>query len=387
MISALSSNEAYVTQQVPVAVDTAGRQTADSKESCAFPGNETPSVQKGEITGNGVRDLASFYNRTLQHIDSLRNPGGLPLLERDIMPRVAPEEKAATPAAGADEKALEAGDAPSEEGRIGIDASALLSGKKEARPGMLKRVFESADDSLRRVKSANYEREVGSYKLKVDYMDYRVRVKPKVKPEFEDGKLGGKASLGLETKVDLLRTELSRTEQRGDWTVSQGVRGGFRAHEVDTLSGERQAKDGETSWTTERERTLSADVLAFRRWDKDLGSGRHLRLDAAAGATHDFAENNTALTATFRQELSGKDAKAWGMSYDWSVEAKEQVGYATASGEFGASYEVYAGVSKKFPIRMFGHTVNASLKAGPQIEGDQDEAFKFKPVVKLGVKF
>lgn len=81
------------------------------------------------------------------------------------------------------------------------------------------------EDIFDQIKNANYETQVGDYKLKVDYVTPRIGIRPRVNPKIEDGKLDFKWSGNVRAQLDLLNMEMSRTQQNGAWTETQGIRG------------------------------------------------------------------------------------------------------------------------------------------------------------------
>ncbi|MFP4499329.1 MAG: hypothetical protein ACLFQV_14060 [Vulcanimicrobiota bacterium] len=242
------------------------------------------------------------------------------------------------------------------------------------------------NDMFDRVTDAGVDKEIGDYRLKVDYLDPDLKVKPRVKPKLKDGKpeLGWKAE--AKAKVKLMRTELSRTDTSGGWKTTQGLRGGLEGEWRFGYEGKMGVEDNKQELETIDKQKWRLNVDGFKRWEKDLGN-MYLTVDAVGGVGHEFVGNTTDVHLGFRQKLDGDSIQIFGSDFGWKAEAKQQFSYKIQDGDFDASYELFAGLTKKVPMRVFRHEFDLNLEAGPKIKGDLDEPIEFKPVAKVKVDF
>ncbi|MDQ7826480.1 MAG: hypothetical protein RDV48_27000 [Candidatus Eremiobacteraeota bacterium] len=304
---------------------------------------------------------------------------GRPVLEHlETVTAPAPQEKREHRGASQEEKI--GGESLEEidfENATGLEFSHTRGGpSKDSREGSL----------FSMVKNADYESQVGDYRLKVGYVDYKFSLRPRVNPKLEDGELGVKARLYGQAKFDILKTELAKTEQVGEWTRTHGLRGGLQA--TYKLGYQGEYNTGSTN-SNEVINDLDATVnlAAFGRWERSLSGSRHLTLDATAGVGHDIMENHTVPYVAFRQELTGKDGELAGIKYNWTAEAKEKIAYHIQERELDAEYEVFAGVEKTFPMKIFGHRMDTTVRVGPGVKGDIENPVAFHPRADVKVKF
>lgn len=244
-----------------------------------------------------------------------------------------------------------------------------------------------ADDAFKAVIDSNYETQIGDYNLRVDYADFDIDLKPRLKPRLNDGKLGLEGKLYLKGEMDLLRTELSKTEQQGDWTVTQGLRGSIDTELKVGYEGEWTDGDDEVDYESFNEPKVHLNMSGFKRWDRDLEDGKRLRLDLVGGVGQNVLDGDTKLHLQARQELAGGDLTIYGHKFTWVTEAKEGLEYHVQDDNFNAKYELFGGLIKKIPMKVFGQKFETEIKAGPRIKGDIDEPIEFSPVFKVKVRF
>ena len=197
--------------------------------------------------------------------------------------------------------------------------------------------------------------------------------------------MGGK--LYLQGELDLMRTELRKTEQQGDWLVSQGLRGSIESEGRIGFEGKYSPDGNDLNYEPYDKLDVKLNVAGFKRWDKDLEGNKHLRLDVVGGVNQNMIEGNTVPYLSARQEISGTDLELIGQKFTWSMEAKEGVSYDIKQGDMKANYELFAGLTKKIPMKVFGHDLNTEVKFGPKIKGDIDKPFDVSPVFKVKVRF
>ena len=243
--------------------------------------------------------------------------------------------------------------------------------------------YKKAGGVFEEIKDGKIEGEMGDYNLKVRLFKAKLRAKPKVKPKLNDGNLEMKWKAELKPKVELLRTELSKTEKQGDWTVTQGVKGSIKGEWKIGYEGEIDSTNSTTDVINEQKWQAGADT--FKVWERDFSGGDSLRLSAVAGIGHEFVGNDTTAHVRFEQKYTGQDFEFMGHDFGWYAKAKEGASYNIQDDEFKANYELSAAVTKEIPMKAFGRDVDLKFELGPKIKGDIDEPVDFGAITKVKI--
>ncbi len=238
-----------------------------------------------------------------------------------------------------------------------------------------KKWYRSPVDFFINSNTLDIDGQAGDYSWKMEAGETKFRVKPKVK--------WGKAQVSAQTKVDLFKGEFSKTEQQGKWTTTQGLNGLVR------FEGEYGYKTED--WGKENEEVskhnLTAHLGVFKSWSRTVCDNTTLTLSTGAGATHNFTTGQMGLYSQSHQRIAGEDLDIFGQRVDWSAEASQRVTYDVDSGNIGANYEVFAGLEKTFPFKVFKYDGEMTLKAGGKISGNRDEPIHFSPATRVKVDF
>ncbi|MCE1246564.1 MAG: hypothetical protein LWY06_07970 [Firmicutes bacterium] len=248
--------------------------------------------------------------------------------------------------------------------------------------GNEKDFFHDAKDVFERIDHANFSKQIGDYKMNVDYINARVRVRPKLNPKYDDGKFDASWKLEARPKLELLNTELVKTQQDGKWFEAQGLRG--------RTTGE-WALGYEGSSTKEAKGIDNLEVRTtvegFKSWYRDIGENMHLNIDAVAGGSHEFMNGQSELHVNFRQRLTGENLEIMNQKFGWFAEARENFNYDIGQRDFNPGYEVSGGLSKNIPVKAFGKQAVLKAELGARIKGDRHDSFDIGPVTKLKVDF
>jgi hypothetical protein len=242
--------------------------------------------------------------------------------------------------------------------------------------------FNDAKDVYQRVSHPDYVGKIGDYGVNIDYINARVRAKPKVKPTFEDGKFDAGWRMELRPKAELMNTEIVKTQQDGKWFEAQGVRGRITG---EWRLGYEGGNTKEANGINELEVRSGADV--FKTWYRDIGENMHLQIDAVGGGSHEFMNNHSELHLNFRQRVTGENLEIMSQKFGWYAEAQQNVNYTIQNKELNPGYEFTGGLKKDIPVKAFGHKAVLKAELGARIKGDSHDAFDIGPVTRLKVDF
>ncbi len=224
------------------------------------------------------------------------------------------------------------------------------------------------------MKEARYEGQVGDYNLRVDGVNTRARLRPKVRLD--------EAGLKAAGRIDIADTTLSKSEDVGGWNITQGAFGRVR---LEGEIGGSIDSEGRSSDFNDHGILLQGGV--FKRWETSVSDSVTFRAQTELGAQHNFASGDSTVYAGASQELRGESEFA-GHDYHWTVQSKQRVSYSsTREDSTIAQMEVFAGVGKTFPARFFGRDANIRAEVGPRVQADSLGTFKVAPAARVGVRF
>ncbi len=259
--------------------------------------------------------------------------------------------------------------------------------KDEGRIGSIHLFDAWSDKDFRLIDNPQYSSKVGDYDLNIKYFDYDLGIKPRIRPKYSDGELSLGGRLYIQGELELMRTELRKSYQQGDWDISQGVRGSIKTQGRIGFEGSYGQDGGDFDYEPYRHIDSKLDVAGFKRWDRDLNEDMTLRLDLVGGVSQNLIYGNTVPYLRARQEIKGANLELVGQKFSWSMEAQQGISHDLKEGDTRLNYEVFAGLTKKFPMSVFGRDANVEVKLGPKVKGNQDKPFKVGPELKVRVRF
>ncbi len=234
---------------------------------------------------------------------------------------------------------------------------------------------QGALQTLKNLTDASYEGEVGGYKLTVEAFGSRVRARPRVK--LDEVQLRGSA------RIDLANTELARTREVDGWQISDGAYGRVR------FTGEYRTgveKGSERSESFEHGVALEAGL--FRQWSTSLSENVTFEHRVEGGYSYNLTHGQTAATVGARQTFKGEGE--WkGQDFTWTAEARQRVSFDSSreTDALKGEFELYAGVGKSFPMKVFGRDTKVEVSAGPRVKVDTGGDFSLAPASRLRVRF
>lgn len=270
-------------------------------------------------------------------------------------------------------------------GHFGGPQSAWAAGPSSSQPSQepVPTQVESAEQKWYRspvevlINARNLEREgeVGDYSWKMESMETKFRVKPKVK--------WGKAQVSAQSRVELFKGQLSKTEQHGPWKATQGLTG------LVQFEGEYGYKTEDWGKQSEEvsKHNLTVHLGAFKSWSRTVSENTTLTVSTGAGASLNCTTGHASLYAQSRQKLQGENLELFGQTFDWSAEARQRMTVNPDSGAVGANYEIFAGLEKSFPVKIFKYEGDVTLKAGAKVSGNLNEPVHFSPATRVKLDF
>lgn len=229
--------------------------------------------------------------------------------------------------------------------------------------------------TLKDLADTSYEGEVGGYKLTVEAFGSRVRARPRVK--LDEVQLRGSA------RIDLANTELARAREVDGWRISDGAYGRVR------FTGEYRAgieKGSEVSESFEHGVALEAGL--FRQWSTSMSENVTFEHRVEGGYSYNLTQGRTAATVGARQTFKGESE--WkGQDFTWTAEARQRVSFDSSreTDALKGELELYAGVGKSFPMKVFGRDTSVELSAGPRFKVDTSGDVNLAPATRLRVRF
>jgi hypothetical protein len=207
----------------------------------------------------------------------------------------------------------------------------------------------------------DYETKIGDYDLRVRPLDLSLR------PRFKDGKPA------LKFKGEILETSLSKsTKLEGGWTMRQGLNAKLQ---------------GEVTTYDDPEIDLQAGV--FREYRGTVGEDFQARFQGDFGVRHRFLGEEAGMKVGFgfRQELEGGNYQFMGHDYQLYAEGRQGIYQNFDTNETELSYSFMAGPKKDFDLKLFGKEGKLTITVGPEVRGNQDEAFNLGLKSKVRLRF
>lgn len=179
------------------------------------------------------------------------------------------------------------------------------------------------------------------------------------------------SNLGVEVEFDPIWGVLKKTEQVGDWEVTQGFQGGIRGeYRVGFIKDERTR--------------LDLTGAAFKRWSGQVGD-YDARFGVAAVANYDFLEGTPVTGIHAEQRFEGNEFQFWGKDFETLLQFRERADYHFNDSEMVYSAEVFTGIGHEFKMTLLGREADLRLEAGPEFDYNTRDGFDVGAKVRLRV--